>query len=400
MSYYMYEDYQSDIGYGDALWRWLQGVEDELYFWNNYFFHHLDRISKMNKRFIFEEYLPSNEESTVKFLDVGSGPIGACGFYTDKVKKLEMIAIDPLAAAYKMLRRKYGIDNGLNLHSGFVELLSECFPSNHFDIVHMRNSLDHSFDPIYGIMQILQVLKIGGKLILRHHENEAQREHYMGFHQWNLSIDSKNHKFLIWNADHWYDVERIVAPYADMELSAKAEQGVDENGDAWVLNKVVLQKKKDIPANANPYIEKFHSIVYEYMLTMLVKNVFLNRTTDRRKICLELLDECLNRFENYMSKSDNMHQRIVIYGLGEIGQKLVDLCLICKMDIVAIIDRNRTAYKSFFAVSPDNYDYRVDVDWVIVTPLYDFGEIATKLHSKGVPIKKIIQVERYLETVI
>ena len=43
------------------------------------------------------------------------------------------------------------------LHVLEVEDLSKCFPPRHFDLVHMRNSLDHAIDPIYGMLQLLHV---------------------------------------------------------------------------------------------------------------------------------------------------------------------------------------------------------------------------------------------------
>lgn len=50
-----------------------------------------------------------------------------------------------------------------------------------FDVVHMSNALDHCFDPIFGLMQLISVCKIGGKVILRHNENEALNEHILDY---------------------------------------------------------------------------------------------------------------------------------------------------------------------------------------------------------------------------
>ncbi|CAE7461548.1 SFC1 [Symbiodinium sp. CCMP2592] len=54
-----------------------------------------------------------------------------------------------------------------------VEELHECFPSPHFDVVHIRNALDHSFDPVLGIQRMLQVTRPGGWVLLRHARNEG-----------------------------------------------------------------------------------------------------------------------------------------------------------------------------------------------------------------------------------
>ena len=50
-----------------------------------------------------------------------------------------------------------------------------CFPRNYFHVSHMRNALDHAFDPVEGILQLLHVTKPGGFVLLRHAQNEGVR---------------------------------------------------------------------------------------------------------------------------------------------------------------------------------------------------------------------------------
>ena len=93
--------------------------------------------------------MPDNPELEIQFIDVGSGPFSRCGIATEKVK-LEGIAVDPLADIYTILKKKNGLENGIDLRIGFVELLDKQFEKNIFDLVHMSNALDHSFDPVFG----------------------------------------------------------------------------------------------------------------------------------------------------------------------------------------------------------------------------------------------------------
>ena len=66
-----------------------------------------------------------------------------------------------------------------------VEELSRCFPVNYFDVVHMKNALDHSFDPLEGIKQMLHVLRPGGWIMLRHARNEGVDGGFRyGLHFW------------------------------------------------------------------------------------------------------------------------------------------------------------------------------------------------------------------------
>lgn len=181
----------------EQLDRWLNGIYNEIFFWKNYMetgggrfkSGFADTIEK-NKKFILEDDLSFFEgKDRVDFIDVGSGPFSRCGFVTEKIK-LNCISVDPLADIYTILKRKNHLENGVKLESGFVELLDKKFPKNTFDFVHMSNALDHSFNPIVGISQLLNVCKIGGKVVLRHNQNEAETEQYDGFHQWNLLTES------------------------------------------------------------------------------------------------------------------------------------------------------------------------------------------------------------------
>lgn len=185
--------------YKNYLETWLNGISSELHFWKHYmetkgseWTTDWESLISNDRSFVLEKYLNSE---TTKFLDIGSGPFSSCGLKTSKTR-LDFYAVDPLAYIYKALKTKYGISTGITPEFAMVERLVEKFGTNNFDIVHMRNALDHSFNPIVGIMHMLSVCKIGGKVILQHAKNEAENENYSGFHQWNLCIE--NSEFIVW----------------------------------------------------------------------------------------------------------------------------------------------------------------------------------------------------------
>jgi SAM-dependent methyltransferase len=110
---------------------------------------------------------------------------------------VEVIACDPLAPLYDSLIAEAGVQPPVRTVFAPAEDLSVFFPRSSFDIVHCRNALDHSIDPVRGLEEMLRVMRVGGSLVLRHHANEAEREAYVGLHQFN--IDEQDGRLVFWN---------------------------------------------------------------------------------------------------------------------------------------------------------------------------------------------------------
>ncbi len=144
----------------------------------------------------------------VRVLDVGAGPLSSLGTVLPGAE-VELIATDPLAALYAELCGAAGVVPPVPTRFALAEELEAFFPRDHFDLVHCRNALDHSFDPLRGIAQMLGVLRPGGHVVLLHHRNEAERERYDGFHQWNFDI--REGRFVIWNRAVELDVGTLLA---------------------------------------------------------------------------------------------------------------------------------------------------------------------------------------------
>ncbi len=132
----------------------------------------------------FEDLLPSGLEHA-RILDVGAGPLTFVGFQSPR-RTLEVVAVDPLAQAYDDLLAKHAVTPVVRTQPGDAERLAESFAPNSFDIVTARNCIDHSYDPMAALRQMLAVCKPGCTVLLQHAVAEAETQHYAGLHQWNL----------------------------------------------------------------------------------------------------------------------------------------------------------------------------------------------------------------------
>lgn len=181
--------------------RWSAGIEAEARFW---------RLWASTRGHIWPEEFqrrldpeaPLDHTVGVRIseggsmLDVGSGPLTSLGKTCDG-KSFKLLACDPLAPLYDQILSENAISPLVRPEFAVAEDLSCFFPEEEFDVVYCQNALDHSFDPIRGIEEMLRVTKSGGHVILRHHINEAEHERYAGFHQYNF--DEQDGEFVIWN---------------------------------------------------------------------------------------------------------------------------------------------------------------------------------------------------------
>lgn len=235
----------------ESLQYWLNELTSEIIFWNTLFSTRGHEGGDPN---IFQFrtdpkcpfQIPEELESDDgKILDVGSGPYSRLG-YIHNGKKLDLTLVDPLAFAYQTFEKKYGYHFAVSAQTGLVECLSLILSENSYDLVHMSNSLDHSFDPIEGLQQLLYVTRVGGKVILRHHNNVAEQANYEGLHQWNLTV--KDNHFIIWNKKEKYIVDDLIKDYATIEFAAPCvETTLDSK---WEHNKVVIRKKSNFKPKA------------------------------------------------------------------------------------------------------------------------------------------------------
>jgi SAM-dependent methyltransferase len=133
---------------------------------------------------------------------------------------LEIVPVDPLAAAYATLLARHDRVPPLATRFAPAEDLCLYLPPGSFDLAHCRNALDHSWEPLRGIEQMLAMVRVGGRVLLRHFADEAEREAYSGFHQFNFS--NRDGRFIIWNATAEIDVAAALATPARVSVAGDA----------------------------------------------------------------------------------------------------------------------------------------------------------------------------------
>lgn len=144
-------------------------------------------------------------EGRVRILDVGAGPITEMGYRLEGFD-LSIDATDPLAPSYAALLAEHGVSPPVATRFAPMEDLRLFVPEAAYDLVHCRNALDHSLDPVRGIEQMLAAARVGGVVMLLHYGDEAEREAYTGLHQWNMALRDGGTRFVVWNRSGEVDV--------------------------------------------------------------------------------------------------------------------------------------------------------------------------------------------------
>ena len=198
----------------EQITAWSAGIEYEVKFWKDWLTTSGGRWpgdfqSRMELTTVVVPYLfdiiKDIPRDDIHILDVGAGPVTSIG-YAYPGKDLFVTAIDPLAEIYQKLYEEISILPPLRTEFGMAEDLTSYFANKGFDVVHCRNALDHSFDPLRGIKQMIQVAADDGAIILSHHNDEAEREKYNGFHHFNFRIENK--ELIIWDKSRRINVNR------------------------------------------------------------------------------------------------------------------------------------------------------------------------------------------------
>ncbi len=178
----------------------------------------------------FTSMISHDDDSHVRILDVGSGPLPIIPKNWEG-KVLNVIAIDPLAKEYNRILKKYHIHPPVKPTYGEAERLLNFFPNNFFDLIYAANSIDHGYNPLLAIRNMIETAKPGAAIYLEHFSNEAETENYAGMHQWNFTLEDGS--FIIWSLRERHDVNFIFREQADITASL----------DGRDILKVIIRKK-------------------------------------------------------------------------------------------------------------------------------------------------------------
>ncbi len=120
-----------------------------------------------------------------KVLDVGCGPVSSLAYL--KYNSLaDLIGVDPLAREYAELLKLHDKLSPVMQQYAVGEDLTDTFPEQSFDIVHIRNALDHCSCPALVWFNMFKLVKVEGILVHSHSIREATKEGFKQLHQYDL----------------------------------------------------------------------------------------------------------------------------------------------------------------------------------------------------------------------
>lgn len=230
---------------------WKKLVNAEIDHWNHVFYKYTTDSNSylhqyVKKRLDMELPLHKNvqllvdsiDKQEISILDVGSGPIPFLG--RKSTKNIKLTAVDYLAENYYKLYNQY------NIYPPSVPIpldaseLSLHFENNLFDIVYARNSIDHTFNPIKSIQEMVNVSN--KYVILEHKLNEGMIENYQGLHNWNFFV--KDSKFYInnKNGEEFCMNDFLSNSIIDCQLTVEEEERIDD----WLVIIISQNKLKNL----------------------------------------------------------------------------------------------------------------------------------------------------------
>jgi SAM-dependent methyltransferase len=177
---------------------WDANLNDEITFWKKWIqndeFNLPEDVgrTKTNQPFKseIEAAIASCPRDHVDILEIGCGPASEMGCRTNTGKAFSVTYCDPLAGEYEKMWAVKKLAMPHQIKAIEVEQLDKHFLPDSFDVAYACNCLDHSFDPLAGIKNIVSLLRAGGKFFLRSRIREGIKEKYVGLHQWNFYFEN------------------------------------------------------------------------------------------------------------------------------------------------------------------------------------------------------------------
>lgn len=178
---------------------WEHGIQSEINFWRTVFSgthppfepYRNDMLARANPEAPVDPWiaaLVSPARPGIRILDVAAGPISCVGWKLNG-ERVELTPIDALASHYKTILDEFQITPPVHTQECDGENIGKMFEPESFDVTHIRNALDHCYDPLMVLRNMLAVTKHGGWVLVHGYVDEAVREGYDGLHQWNLCVD-------------------------------------------------------------------------------------------------------------------------------------------------------------------------------------------------------------------
>jgi SAM-dependent methyltransferase len=222
---------------------WSEGLPEEVDFWEKALPGRVARLEDYKLR--VDRQAPMRDpvvrmligripEDAISIIDVGAGPLTALG-KTYPGKTLRITATDPLADEYARINAEAGIEPPVPTIACRGEDLLDRFQRGTYDIAFALNALDHCYDPVRVITNMVELVKEERFVVLKHNRSEARHQFYRGLHQWNFDIEEG--EFIIRRPRHG-------TVYLNQVLADTATVGCFVDEDDWL---VCLITKRSLP---------------------------------------------------------------------------------------------------------------------------------------------------------
>ncbi len=103
------------------------------------------------------------------------------------------------------------------------------------------------------------------------------------------------------------------------------------------------------------------------------------------------------KFEKVLSRK--RMNKIAMYGAGLLGELFYRTIEDSAIEVACFIDKEAGAEEGLNGIPLyplEDYEYKGDVDAIIVTPVFYFDDIKKELLEKGIPEKKIVSLEKII----
>ena len=91
--------------------------------------------------------------------------------------------------------------------------------------------------------------------------------------------------------------------------------------------------------------------------------------------------------------------KIAMYGAGLLGELFYRTIEDSAIEVACFIDKEAGVEEGLNGIPLyplEDYEYKGDVDAIIVTPVFYFDDIKKELLEKGIPEKKIVSLEKII----
>lgn len=150
-------------------------------------------------------------------MDIGSSSIAKYGSFLPNGIQIKSYPVDALAFFYNKLYEKYVPKCNKKIEFALFEFIANFYEKSFADVILIENALDHSIDPVMGILECLEILKPQGLLRMFHRRCEAVFEAYLGLHKWNIDYND-NLELIVWNEKNYVNVNRKLGNDAEIRV--------------------------------------------------------------------------------------------------------------------------------------------------------------------------------------